>query len=282
MRIRRVQIKICLVGDRGVGKTSLIQRYVAGKFHTDEPGTLGAHLYPVDVEVPSGRELVKVKIALFDFMGEHAMRENFRDAMFYGAHGGLAVCDLGRIESLYSLVDWVRDFSSVAGDVPMTIVLNKADLGQEVVIGMEEMRWLRTHFPLVPTHVTSALTGQAVEEAFNGIIARTVDRLLEKRQKSQANRVLRHRLLASIARRQSQGMSKGELIEAFKSTDPKIVMEELDNLVALELVQQTEYGPGQGVRTESIPVTFHFAATEAGLRAAQEPESEDLVVDEIV
>ncbi len=77
-------------------------------------------------------------------------------------------------------------------------------------------------------------------------------------------------------------MSKGELIEAFKSTDPKIVMEELDNLVALELVQQVEYGPGQAVRTESIPVTFHFTATEAGLKVAQEPESEDLVVDEIV
>ncbi len=283
MRIRRVQIKICLIGDRGVGKTSLIRRYVAGKFQSDEPGTLGAHLYPIDVEVPSGdRELVKVKIALFDFMGEHAMRENFRDAIFYGAHGALPVCDLGRIETLHSLVDWVQSFTSVAGEVPLSIILNKADLGQGVAIGMEEMRWLRTHFPMVPTTITSAMTGQGVEEAFNGIIARTVDHLLEKRRKSQVNRLLRHRLLASIAHRESQGMSKGELIEAFKNTDPRIVMEELDTLMTLELIQQAEYGPGTSVHTESIPVSFHFTITDAGRKVASEPESEDLIVDEIV
>ncbi len=278
-----MRIKICLVGDRGVGKTSLIQRYVAGKFRPDEKGTLGAHLYPVDVEVPLGeRELVKVKIALFDFMGEHAMRENFRDAIFYGAHGALAVCDLGRPKSLYSLVDWVQAFSFVAGGVPLSIVLNKADLAQDVAIGMEEMRWIREQFPVAPTVVTSALTGQGVEEAFNGIIARSVDLLVETRHKAQANRLLRHRILSAIARREAHGMSKGELIEAFKSTDPKVVMEELDNLLALELIQQEEYGSMASVNAESIPVTFRFTITPAGVKAATEPEGEDIVVDDIV
>lgn len=282
MRIRRLRIKICLVGDRGVGKTSLIQRYVAGKFQEDEPGTLGAHLYPVEVDVPFGnREIVKVKIALFDFMGEHAMRENFRDAMFYGAHGALPVCDLGRRESVYSLIDWVRDFSSVAGDVPVAIVLNKADLGQDIAVGIDEMRWLRERFPTAPTTLTSALTGQGVEDAFNGLITRAVDHLLATRERSQANRVLRHRILTSIARRENLAMTKGELIGLFKSTDPKVVMEELDTLVALELLEQQEYAPGDPVKTESIPVSFHFRLTEAGEKAAAEPESEDLVVDEI-
>ncbi len=282
MRIRRLRIKICLVGDRGVGKTSLIQRYVAGKFQEDEAGTLGAHLYPVEVDVPYGdRELVKVKIAIFDFMGEHAMRENFRDAMFYGAHGALPVCDLGRRESLYSLLEWVQDFSAVAGDVPLSIVLNKADLGQGIEVGMDEMRWLRERFPLVPTILTSAMNGQGVEDAFNGIIGRAVDHLLETRQRSQANRLLRHRILALIARRENEAMSKGELIGAFKGTDPKIVMDELDNLVILGLLEQAEYGPDTSVKTGSIPVSFHFRLTETGRKAATEPESEELVVDEL-
>ena len=75
MRIRRMRLKVCFVGDRGVGKTSLIQRYVEGKFDPDEKGTLGAHMYPVEAEVPlENKELVKVKVAFFDFMGEHALR----------------------------------------------------------------------------------------------------------------------------------------------------------------------------------------------------------------
>jgi small GTP-binding protein len=282
MRIRRMRLKICLVGDRGVGKTSLIQRYVAGKFNPAERGTLGAHLYPVDVEVPLGeRELVKASIAFFDFMGEHAMRENFRDAIFYGAHGALAVCDLAKPNTLYSLSDWMQAFSSVAGAVPMSVVLNKADLASGIAIGMEEMRWLREHFPSAPSFVTSALSGQGVAEAFDGIIGRAVDSLMETRRKVQANQLLRHRILLAVARRQSQGISKREIIEAFKTVDPKVVMDELNNLMALELIQQEEYARETPMSAESIPITFHFTITPAGVKAAEEPGGEDLIVDDI-
>lgn len=282
MRIRRMRLKICLVGDRGVGKTSLIQRYVAGRFNPEERGTLGAHLYPIEVEVPLGeRELAKASVAFFDFMGEHAMRENFRDAIFYGAHGALAVCDLAKPNTLYSLSDWIQAFSSVAGGVPVSIVLNKADLAKGIAIGIDEMRWLRQQFASVPSVVTSALSGQGVAEAFDGIIGRAVDHLMETRRKVQANQLLRHRILLAVAGRESKGISKGEVIEAFKTADPKVVMEELNNLVALELIQQKEYGPETRMDAEALPITCHFTATPAGLKTAKESGAEDLVVDDI-
>jgi len=281
MRLRRMRSKICLVGDRGVGKTSLIKRYAEGKFQPDEKGTLGAHLYPVEVDIPlDDKELVRVQVALFDFMGERALRQNFRDAMFYGAHGALAVCDLGRPDTLYALVDWVQAVTLVTGNIPMAIVLNKADLGQEIAIGTEEMRWLREQFPLAPSTITSARTGQGVEQTFSGLIARTVDRFLESQRKAQANRLLRQGILSAIAYRESVGMSKREIIEAFKSTDPKDVMQEVDNLVALKLIQPEADDSETFAKTEAIPVTSRFLITDAGRKAVAEPEAADSVIDE--
>lgn len=277
-----MRVKVCLVGDRGVGKTSLVRRYIAGKFDPGEQGTLGAHLHPIEVDVPLGdRELVKARVALFDFMGEHAMRDNFRDAIFYGAHGGVAVCDMGRRESLYALVDWIQAFTSVAGDAPIAVVLNKADLAQGIAVGLLEMRWLREEFPALQVSLTSALTGQGVEEAFNGIITRAVDGIMGNRHKAQVNRLLRHRILSAVLKRDTQGMSKADVIEAFKSTDPRIVMEELDNLLALDLIVLDECGPTSSATAESVPVTYHFSITPSGRKVALEPEGEDLVIDEL-
>ena len=51
MRLRRMKLKICVVGERAVGKTSLIERYAKNNFSSADHGTLGAYLYPVDVDV---------------------------------------------------------------------------------------------------------------------------------------------------------------------------------------------------------------------------------------
>ena len=282
-----MRIKIVLVGDRGVGKTSLIKRYAADKFFPKEQGTLGARMYPLDVEIPVDEtEVAKVKVALFDFMGEHAMRENFRDALFYGTHGGIAVCDLSRKDTLYSLAEWVEALSSVTGGVPVAVLMNKADLAQSVTIGADEMRWFHEQFPQVPTHVTSARTGQGVEQAFNQIIARTVDSLLDARRREQANRALRLQILSAIARRESSreasGLSKKDLLEAFKGTEPKVVLQELSNLLQLDLIEQKESGEKAFVQFEAIPVTFRFTLTPAGRKAAADPQAVDLIVDEMV
>jgi len=281
MQIRRMRIKICLVGDRGVGKTSLIRRFAASQFLDDEHGTLGAHLHPVEVQVPlDGDQLAKVRVDLFDFMGEHALRDNFRDAIFYGAHGVLAVADLGRRETLPSLVDWIQAVSSVAGDVPVEVVFNKKDLGKEVAVGASDMRVLMERLPGVSTVVTSARTGEGVEEAFNRIILKAVEGILKGHEEGETREGLRRELLSALAYREVTGRSKGDLIGAFKSWDPKVVMEELDNLVSLGLIQPVEYTSVTFVDTKSIPVTSHFTITDEGKQAVLKPPQEKFVVGE--
>ncbi len=274
-----MRVKICLVGDRGVGKTSLIRRFAGSQFLDDERGTLGAHMHPVEVSIPlEGDRLAKVRVDLFDFMGEHALRENFRDAIFYGAHGVLAVCDLSRRETLPSIVEWIQSVSSVAGDVPAVVAFNKKDLGSEMAIGASDMRALMEKLPEASTIVTSARTGEGVEEAFNRIILQAVEGILQGQEQAASREDLRHDLLAAIANKEITGRSKGDLIGAFRSWDPLMVMEELDNLVDLGLIQPVEYTAATFVDTKSVPVTAHFTITATGKEAVLKPPAGHMVV----
>src|SRR2546425_9833358 len=180
LRIRRLKLKINVVGERAVGKTSLIQRYVEARHNPEYKGTLGVHLHRVDVELPGDEEgdVILANIAIFDQMGEHAIRENFRDALFYGTQGALAVCDIERPDTLHTLTDWIRAVSVVTGGVPFRIVFNKVDRAKGSKIGPEESAWLREQFPNVPTSMTSAMTGEGVDDAFSGIITQADDAML--------------------------------------------------------------------------------------------------------
>jgi GTPase SAR1 family protein len=78
-----MKLKVVLVGDRAVGKTTLIQRYVFNAFSQAYQGTLGAKLHLLQfVKQIAAQEVVEADIGLFDLMGEHGARDHFRDALF--------------------------------------------------------------------------------------------------------------------------------------------------------------------------------------------------------
>jgi small GTP-binding protein len=273
MSLRRMKLKICVVGERAVGKTSLLQRYVRNHFSPDYDGTLGAYLYPVDVEVKSeSGEIVQAKVALFDLMGEHSIRETFRDAMFYGTHGVLAVCDIERPDTLYAVADWVRAVSLVTGGVPFHIAFNKVDRASNTVIGATETQWLREQFPLTPTTLTSALTGEGVEAAIGGIIERSVEEILAVGRRRQVKRLVRQKILAFVVRRGLAGVSKNDLLVNFKELDYGELMEEVENLARLDVLAREESGPN----------SFRIKATKRGQEIAASTLWEELVVDEHV
>jgi len=170
-----VKAKVVLAGAPGVGKTSLVRRYVLNQFDDAYLQTLGAIVYKrvVDVVVGSGRT-VRVTMTVWDTIGRLAASNPLHDVDLYCAQGVLAVCDVSDPGTVEPLLARLRATVRVAGDVPVHILLNKADLGLR-----DEVRTLGLRAGLdrgAPCYLTSAKAGDNVVAAFEDLARRIVER----------------------------------------------------------------------------------------------------------
>ena len=132
MEPKVLKLKVCLVGEEAVGKTSLIRRFVTGQFDESYIRTLGAVVTKKTVRLkdPSGGD-VQLDMVILDIMGKRTFMQLFKDAYFSGARGVLAVFDMTRKSSLKDLMTWingvrVQDYTNTLWNgkerVPATVV----------------------------------------------------------------------------------------------------------------------------------------------------------------
>src|SRR3989449_9802409 len=165
--MKRLKSKVCLVGEKAVGKTSLVRRFVMNMFDEQYVTTIGTRVSKKEVHIsmPDLAQSVQVDLMIWDIMGEKGFRELLKDAYFYGANGILAVADLTRRRTLDNLDDWIDGVEDVVGKVPILIAVNKSDLTanarfREIDIAAFAKAY---HADFV---LTSAKTGERVEDAF--------------------------------------------------------------------------------------------------------------------
>jgi small GTP-binding protein len=158
MEKKRFIRKVCLIGDGAVGKTSLVRRYVLDVFGDDYISTFGAK---VSKKVLSFGD-VELTIMIWDILGQKSSA-SMHSAYFSGANGAFLVCDNTRPETLDGLDSWYRDFSRVAGKVPVIPLANKCDLTSKIT---EESLTSASRSIGQDFRRTSAKTGEGVEEAF--------------------------------------------------------------------------------------------------------------------
>lgn len=172
------KIKICLVGDVGVGKTSLIRRFVMDVFDDKYIATIGTKVTKKEVTVkdPKTGAPLKVVLLVWDIMGQPSFREVLREAYFYGAEGAIAVCDVTSKESLGELRYWVKAMTATTGKIPIVFLGNKCDLKEETRIPFVDIEMFAKKNDS-PALLTSAKTGYNVEQAFNLLI----DKLINKK-----------------------------------------------------------------------------------------------------
>ncbi|MFQ5883616.1 MAG: Rab family GTPase [Thermoplasmata archaeon] len=174
----KMKVKICLIGEAAVGKTSLIRRYVHNDFDDKYITTLGAKVSKKEIgfDLEQQDMHVDMDMTIWDIMGEKGFRDLVKEAFFIGTRGILAVCDLTRYDTLKELDDWVESVFKVVGSIPVVFAVNKVDLKDEVLLlyGETELDQATRAFD-APYLYTSAKTGENVENSFRELGQMIID-----------------------------------------------------------------------------------------------------------
>gem|GEM_PF-152600 len=159
-----IKRKVNILGEPGVGKTSLVLRFVKDLFGDEYLKTIGTNVYTKRVPV-TGSE---VKLVIYDIMGESDF-ESVRDMAFKQSMGAIAVADCTRKKTLDRLIDdWLPKYRRLATDgAPIVLAVNKVDLEDQeitdVLFDYEELPSFSTIF------YTSAKTNKNVEDMFQEV-----------------------------------------------------------------------------------------------------------------
>lgn len=155
--------KIVIAGNGGVGKSSLLHRYVAGQFNRSYSVTIGADFASREVDMQDE----KIRLVIWDLAGQqrfHVVREGF----YRGAKAVILVFDITNQESWKDLPLWEREVTGRVPQAQIVVVGNKTDLLRERAIPYHVThRWAKQRrYGYVET---SCATGAGVDELFVGI-----------------------------------------------------------------------------------------------------------------
>jgi small GTP-binding protein len=154
-----IQKKICMVGPVGVGKTSLVARYVHSLFSEKYLSTVGVKIDKKTLPVDD----TDVMLLLWDLAGDDDL-QRLNLTYLRGAAGYLLVADGSRGATLDQAVEIQGRVAKALGPIPFLLILNKADLVTEW--GIEEARVTALTAQGWVVRRTSAKTGSGVEEIF--------------------------------------------------------------------------------------------------------------------
>ncbi len=158
-----IKRKVVLLGDSAVGKTSLVRRYVYNVFSESYIQTIGTKVSKKNLSIDHDGVSYNISMVIWDVLGQQGYT-NVQRAAFRGSDGAIFVCDLTRKDTLHSILHyWLPTLESVVG-APGVLLANKNDL-HPWEIGLKELDDF-SKLTGLPYFVTSAKTGESVEEAF--------------------------------------------------------------------------------------------------------------------
>lgn len=161
--------KVCVIGDGGVGKTSLVLRYTEKKFTEQYVMTIGSNFAIKNVNLPEYPNL-NVRLQLWDLAGQRHF-SFVRPPFYRGAAALMYVFDITRRSSFTNLTDWKQEAEKVIGEKPSVMLGNKLDLAEDYrEIGTQEGWALNEEYNSGGYFETSAKSGVSISEAFKALV----------------------------------------------------------------------------------------------------------------
>ncbi|RAV28010.1 Rab family GTPase [Sinomicrobium soli] len=153
-----VSKKIVLLGHFGVGKTSLVRRFVENTFSDNYKVTIGVHILKKEVILPENQ----VNLIIWDIEGNEDISAT-RSSYLMGSHGFIYVFDTTRRSTFEHLEHDLDHLRNHYNNVPVTVVGNKNDLITPAHLRENRPLFKRADF------FTSARTGKNVELIFEDV-----------------------------------------------------------------------------------------------------------------
>jgi small GTP-binding protein len=155
------KLKLILLGESAVGKTSLIKAFVDKVFSTDYRPTIGANIFIKRVDLGAHQ----ATLTIWDIAGQERW-QMMRTAYYRGSNVVFLVADTTRRDSFQQLETfWIPDIrEQIPQDVPIYLLANKIDLDREV--DEDEVQEWAEKIGAAHVFETSAKTGTEVNTAF--------------------------------------------------------------------------------------------------------------------
>lgn len=167
--MKSLEAKVVVLGSQGVGKTSVVIRYVGGMFSKAVSPTIGASFFTYKLNVDNYR----VKLQVWDTAGQ----ERFRSMapMYYRkANAAMLIYDITSSDTFYDIKDWVSELKrNVDTPIVTCLVGNKCDLQEGRQVKQEDAQDYADSIDSL-FFETSALKNTGIEEAFLEVAKRLI------------------------------------------------------------------------------------------------------------
>lgn len=167
----KYEFKIILLGDSGVGKTSLMWRYAKDIFNQDIMSTLGVDYEGLFLRI--GDTLVKMTI--WDTAGQERFR-SISKMYTKGSHGVIFMYDICNRHSFNHVIDWIGEFNANNPDSTGTVMMlvgTKSDMHEVRDVSTDEGTRLAADYAMLFLEVSS-LTGHNISDTFHALAKQCV------------------------------------------------------------------------------------------------------------